>query len=93
MTGTGQLVRNVAGLTGLVALGAVVVGAARAPLIPVVWTLLALGAAAEPPAGPTYKVVLSWMVQPAGTRTATVMALAVAVAGGLAYALLGSRRC
>jgi hypothetical protein len=32
------------------------------------------------------------MVQPAGTRAATVTALAVAVAGGLAYALLGSRR-
>jgi hypothetical protein len=92
MTDTGQLLRNVAGLTGLVALGAVVFGAARAPLIPVLWTMLVLGSTSEPPTQPTYKVMLTWMVQPADTRTATVAALAIAVAGSLAYALLGSRR-
>jgi hypothetical protein len=92
MVDTGQLLRNVAGLTGLVALGAVVFGAARAPLIPVVWTLLVLGSAPEPPTRPTHKVMLTWMVQPANTRTATVAAVTIAVAGSLAYALLGSRR-
>jgi len=92
MASTAQLVRNVAGLTGLVALGAVVLGAARAPLIPVVWTLLVLGSASEPPTQPTYKVMLTWMVQPAETRTAMVAAITIAVAGSLSYALLGSRR-
>jgi len=92
MTDAGQLLRNVAGLTGLVALGAVVLGAARAPLIPVVWTLLVLGSASEPPTQPTYKVMLTWMVQPAETRTAMVAAITIAVAGSLSYALLGSRR-
>jgi hypothetical protein len=92
MTDTGQLLRNVAGLTGLVALGAVVFGAARAPLMPVLWTLLVLGSAPEPPTRPTYKVMLTWMVQPVDTRTAMFAAIAIAVAGTLAYAVLGSRR-
>jgi hypothetical protein len=35
---------------------------------------------------------LTWTVQPADTRTATVAASVIAVAGSLAYALLGSRR-
>ena len=92
MAATGQLLRNVAGLTGLVAFGAVVLGAARAPLIPVLWTLLVLGSVSEPPTRPTHKVVLTWMVQPADTRAATVAAVAIAVVGILAHALLGSRR-
>ena len=92
MTDAGQLLRNVAGLTGLVALGAVVFGAARAPLIPLVWTLLVLSSAPEPPTRPTHKVMLTWMIQPADTRTAMVTAWSIAVTGSLAYALLGSRR-
>jgi hypothetical protein len=95
MAGTGYIARNVAGLTGLVALGAVVVGAARAPLLPVIWTVLVLRYAppmGEPPTRPTYKVMLTWMVQPLETRAATVAAVVLAAAGALAYAVLGSRR-
>lgn len=95
MTDTGQIARNVAGLTGLVALGAVVLGAARAPLPPVVWTVVVLWWAppmGEPPTRPAYKVMLTWMVQPVGTGTATTAAVVLAAAGTLAYALLGSRR-
>lgn len=92
MADTGQLLRNVAGLTGLVALGAVIFGAARAPVLPVVWTILVLGSASEPPTQPTHKVMLTWIIQPADTRSAMVAALAIAVAGSLTYALLGSRR-
>ncbi len=92
---TGQLARNVAGLTGLVALGAVFLGAARAPLLPVLWTVLVLWWAppmGEPPTRPAYKVMLTWMAQPTEARPATVAAIALAAAGTLAYAVLGSRR-
>jgi hypothetical protein len=95
MAGTGHIARNVAGLAGLVALGAVVLGAARAPLLPVVWTVLVLRYAppmGEPPTRPAYKVMLTWMVQPPGARAATVAAVVLASAGTLAYAVLGSRR-
>jgi hypothetical protein len=95
MAAIGYLARNVAGLTGLVALGAVILGAARAPLLPVVWTLVVLWWAPPmgvPPTHPAYKVVLTWMVQPVQTQQATVVAIALAIAGTLAYATLGSRR-
>lgn len=95
MAGTGQIARNVAGLTGLVAIGATVLGAARAPLLPVIWTALVLQYAppmGEPPTRPAYKVMLTWIVQPVEARAATVAAVALAAAGTLAYAVLGSRR-
>ena len=90
-----QIARNVAGLTGLVAVGAVLLGAARAPLLPVIWTVLVLWWAppmGEPPTRPTYKVMLTWMAQPIEARPATVAAVTLAAAGTLAYAVLGSRR-
>lgn len=92
---SGQIARNVAGLTGLVALGAVVLGAARAPLLPVLWTVLVLWWAppmGEPPTRPEYKVMLTWMAQPIDARPATFAAVALAAAGTIAYAVLGSRR-
>jgi hypothetical protein len=95
MAGTGQIARNVAGLTGLVAFGAVMVGAARAPLVPMIWTVLVLQYAppmGEPPTRPAYKVMLTWMVQPADARAAMIAAVVLAAAGTLAYAVLGSRR-
>lgn len=95
MATTGQIARNVAGLTGLVAVGAVILGAARAPLVPVIWTALVLQYAppmGDPPTRPAYKVMLTWMVQPADARTAMIAAVVLAVAGTTAYAVLGSRR-
>jgi hypothetical protein len=95
MTGNGLIARNVAGLAGLVALGAAIVGAARAPLLPVVWTALVLRYAppmGQPPTRPAYKVMLTWMVQPTDALWATTAAVILAVAGTLVYALLGSRR-
>jgi len=95
MADAGQLARNVAGLTGLVALGAVVLGAAQAPLLPVLWTVLALWWAPPigvPPTRPAYKVMLTWMVQPPNARAATVAAVILATAGVVTYAALGSRR-
>jgi hypothetical protein len=93
--GGGQLVRDVVGLGGLVALGAVGLGATRAPLLPVVWTAAVLRFAPPlgiPPTRPTYKVMLTWMAQPAGTRSATVAALILGTAGAFAYAVFGARR-
>jgi hypothetical protein len=95
MTHAGQLARNVAGLAGLTALGAVLLGAARAPLLPVLWIVPVLWWApplGDAPTRPTYKVMLTWMVQPIETRAATVAAVVLAVVGSLAYAALGSRR-
>lgn len=95
MAGIGQIARNVAGLVGLVALGAAILGAAPAPLLPVVWTVLVLRYAppmGEPPTRPAYKVMFTWMVQPVDTRAATVAAVVLAAAGTFTYAVLGSRR-
>ena len=93
--GTGELARNVAGLTGLVGLGTAAAGASRAALLPVVWTALVLRFAApmgEPPTGPVTSVVLTWMVQPLDARPATIAAVTLAATGTLAYAFIGSRR-
>ena len=95
MAAMAHIARNVAGLAGLVALGAAILGAGRAPLLPVVWTVLVLRYAppmGEPPTRPAYKVMLTWMVQPVESRAATVAAIVLAAAGTLAYAVLGSRR-
>jgi hypothetical protein len=95
MAVTSQIARNVAGLTGLVALGATVLGAARAPLVPVLWTVLVLRYTPPlgvPPTRPAYKVMLTWMAQPADTRAATTAAVVLAAVGTLAYAVMGSRR-
>lgn len=57
--------------------------------------LAALGATpplGAPPDGPTYKVILTWLVQPTGSTTATVTALLLASLGAVTYALRGPRR-
>jgi len=95
MASAGQIARNVAGLTGLVALGAVLLGAARAPLLPVVWTIPVLWWAppmGDPPTRPAYKVMLTWMVQRPDSEDATVAAIVLAVVGTFAYATMGARR-
>jgi hypothetical protein len=93
---TEPIVRDVIGLGGLIALGAATVGAARAPLLPVTWTLLVLrfspALGGTPPTRPGYRQALTWMIQPAGTTSATAAAVLLGVAGTLAYAVFGSRR-
>ena len=44
-----------------------------------------------PPDQPTYKVMLTWLMQPAETPSATVAAVILGVTGTLAYAILGPR--
>ena len=88
------LVRDVTGMIGLVALGATTLGAARAWLPCLMWTVLSLGYApplGAAPDGPTYKVVLTWLVQPAGSTTATITALLLGGTGAVTYALRGPR--
>jgi hypothetical protein len=95
LTDTATLARNVAGLTGLVALGAVALGATRAWLPSGAWTVLGLWFTpplGAPPTGPGYKVALTWMAQPASSGMATITAALLGGVGTLAYALLGPRR-
>jgi len=86
----GQITRNVAGMVGLLALGAVVLGAHRAWLPPIGWALAVVPLA--PPTEPAHKVALTWIVQPAGSGLATLTATVLFAAGALAYALIGPRR-
>jgi hypothetical protein len=95
LTHTAALARNVTGLTGLVALGAVTVGATRAWLPAGAWTVLGLWSTpplGTPPTSPGYKVVLTWMAQPSTNDKATITAILLGCTGTLAYTLLGSRR-
>ncbi|WP_433087737.1 hypothetical protein ACQP1P_17550 [Dactylosporangium sp. CA-052675] len=82
--------RDVAGLLGLAALGAAVLGAAHAWVAPLLWTLVAV----LPLLGPSDDVrvqVAAWPVQPAATTSALVCALALAAGGLVAYSVRGAR--
>lgn len=84
------MVRDTVGLGGLLALGAVTLGAQWAWLPPTAWILVVL--LFGPASAPRYEQVLTWPMQPAGTASATVTAGALAAAGLLAYAFRGARR-
>ncbi|EXG82373.1 hypothetical protein [Cryptosporangium arvum] len=90
--GTGwQIVRNGAGLTGLIGLGAALTGAQLAWLVPVVWTgIQVMGAAAA--AGGVERQLLFWQLQPDSSRAAAVVAVVLAAAGLLTYAIRGCPR-
>jgi hypothetical protein len=91
----GTIARDATGMTGLVALGAATLGASRAWLPLAAWVLLALPFTAPfgtRPTGPTYKLLLTWMIQPTDTTSATAAAVSLGVVGALAYALFGARR-
>lgn len=82
----GLVLRDTVGLLGLAALGAASLGAARAWIAPLAWTLIAVMPWPEPGSGLTAQVGY-WLVQPAGTGAATACAAVLAVTGLLAYAL------
>ncbi|SCL14430.1 hypothetical protein GA0070616_0438 [Micromonospora nigra] len=84
------LVRDAAGFGGLLALGGVAWGAQWAWLLPAGWTLTVL--LTGPASSPTFREVLTWMMQPPGTTSATVTAVAIGFVGVLAHAVLGGRR-
>ncbi|MET8091463.1 hypothetical protein [Micromonospora sp. NPDC005220] len=87
--GPGVLVlRDGAGLLGLTALCATVVGAARAWFLPLGWTVVA---AMFPQSG-AWGAVVTWQGQPPSSRPGAWVAAVLAVTGVLAYALLGAAR-
>ncbi|MFD8649881.1 MULTISPECIES: hypothetical protein [Streptomyces] len=89
MATTAFVVRDSAGLMGLVALGAVLSGGQYAWTLPFAW--LSFSFFAPPPtSAPTQ--VASWMLLPPGTAAGTWTALVLAVAGTAAYAVAGPRR-
>jgi hypothetical protein len=90
----GQIVRDAVGMSGLVALGAATVGAGRAWIAPLgwtllAWTLLAMEWFAE--LEPTYQEVCTWMLQPTGSTAATGTAVVLGLLGALVYAAAGPR--
>ncbi|MDX2604346.1 hypothetical protein PV379_22300 [Streptomyces caniscabiei] len=86
---TAFVVRDSAGLAGLVALGAVVCGGAYAWTPAVLWLSFSVFAPA-PTSLPTE--VATWMLLPPGTPAATWTAVALAVTGTTLYAFAGPRR-
>ncbi|MFF4753224.1 hypothetical protein ACWD5R_26940 [Streptomyces sp. NPDC002514] len=86
---TAFVVRDSAGLLGLVALGAALWGGQYAWTLPFAW--LSFSFIAPPPTSAATRVA-SWMLLPAGTAAGTWTALVLAVAGTAAYAVAGPRR-
>jgi hypothetical protein len=86
---TGVILRATAGLVGLTALAATLLGHQLA------WTLPTAGAGAAavlpPLTEPEILSVLTWPMQPPDSTTATVVAAVLAVGGLVAYAVRGSR--
>lgn len=75
-------VRAAVGLTGLAAIGVAVLGRQLAWLPPVVWVLVTTWL-------PSTNEVVTWLVRPAGTTTATITAVALGVVGLVCYAVRG----
>jgi hypothetical protein len=90
LASVGWIVRDAAGLTGLLGLGVAVLGAGRGPVLCLLWTAAAI--ALPTVDRPAYWIILTWMMQPMATAAATATAVALAVTGVLSYALAGPRR-
>ncbi|MFG2195428.1 hypothetical protein [Streptomyces sp. NPDC048639] len=86
---TAFIIRDCAGLMGLVALGAAMCGAHLAWTPPVAW--LSFSLFAPSPTNVPLEVA-NWMLLPPGTATGTWTALVLAVVGTAAYAIAGPRR-
>ncbi|MEV7076201.1 hypothetical protein [Streptomyces sp. NPDC093990] len=83
------VVRDSAGLMGLVALGAALAGSQYAWTLPFAW--LSFSFLAPPPTSGPMEVAM-WMLLPSGTATGTWTALVLTVGGSAAYAVAGPRR-
>ncbi|GAB2826358.1 hypothetical protein GCM10027073_64320 [Streptomyces chlorus] len=89
MATTAFVVRDSAGLMGLVALGAALSGGPYAWTLPFAW--LSYSFLAPPPTSVPMQVA-TWMLLPPGTAAGTWTALVLTVAGTAAYAVAGPRR-
>lgn len=83
------VLRNSAGLMGLVALGATLLGGQYAWTLPFTWLAFSFFA---PPPTTTPTQVATWMLLPPGTEAGTWTALALTITGTAAYAAAGPRR-
>ena len=83
------VLRDAAGLVGLTALCATVLGAARSWFLPLGWTVVA---ALFHPSAPAWAVLATWQGQPHSSRPAAVVAAVMAVTGLLTYARFGAAR-
>ncbi|GAB2949136.1 hypothetical protein GCM10027280_42220 [Micromonospora polyrhachis] len=86
---TGLVIRDAAGLLGLTALSAPLLGAGRAWFVPLGWTL---AAAVYPVTGHVLGEILTWQSQVPGNTPAAVTATVLGVGGLIAYALAGPAR-
>ncbi|MEU2158515.1 hypothetical protein ABZ532_26505 [Streptomyces sp. NPDC019396] len=86
---TAFVIRDSAGLMGLVAVGAVFWGARYAWSLPLIWLSYAIYA---PPSAGAPTQTATWMLLPPGTDAGIWTALAITVAGTTAYAVAGPRR-
>ncbi|MFI9580495.1 hypothetical protein ACIHCQ_01285 [Streptomyces sp. NPDC052236] len=89
MATTAFVVRDSAGLMGLVALGAALSGGQFGWTLPFAWLSFSFFA---PPATSVPMQVATWMLLPPGTAAGTWTALVLTVAGTTAYAFAGPRR-
>lgn len=89
MATTAFIVRDSAGLMGLVALGAALSGGQFGWTLPFAWLAFSFFA---PPATSVPMQVATWMLLPPGTAVGAWTALVLTVAGTTAYALVGPRR-
>lgn len=89
MATTAFIVRDGAGLMGLVALGAALSGGQYAWTLPFAW--LAFSFFAPPPTSVPMQVA-TWMLLPPGSAAGTWTALVLTVVGTTAYAVAGPRR-
>ena len=83
------ILRDVAGLGGLTALTATLLGASRAWLGAVTWTTMMIPAQFLAATGTWHAEVLTWMIQAPGSTPATITAGVLAVTGTLTYAAAG----
>jgi hypothetical protein len=83
-------VRDAAGLTGLVALGAATLGVAKSWFLPLGWTILTVTIPLQ--SEKRWVAALMWQVQEPANRVAATTAVILAVAGSAAYVLGGSRK-
>jgi hypothetical protein len=84
----GQIIRNSAGLAGLIGLGAALLGTRLAWAAPVVWS--ALQAMLAVPGGPGWQQSLLWLIQPAGSVPAAITAAVLLLTGVISYAARAS---
>jgi hypothetical protein len=79
-----QIIRNSAGLAGLVGLGVALLGTRLAWIAPIIWS--ALQAMIAVPGGPGWRQSLLWLIQPVESGPAAITAVVLLLGGVLGYA-------